>query len=317
MPRKRKSTNPTPKEPAFHSDKPLPPEHPLVAKIVKDPAKPPRTHLIRGFVGRSDQKNYTRVYFNSVFSEYVDIPNEGIVHFEEPDRSAFPLSPTLLWVSRDAAVINGRLGAPPFTSTLLAGRIYRQWAKSRPEMMGSLLSPIVCTVLCTPVIPCLAPPKSPVPPCAYPPQSPYEGCTTMPPCLLPPPCDGPESWPPPLSPEPPCGPIPPAESNYQPCTGDACPPPGSGLCSPFQYPCSPAGQCGGGQEPKSQQLGCSIIAPCTPPQTPACTPFPCIQPPKPRPMQPDPFGPMPPVSGHAHGICSAFDAVCDSGSITC
>jgi hypothetical protein len=57
--------------------------HPLVEKLAGDPATPPQ-RLVRlmGYPGPATTDGTTRLWLSLEFSDYVDIPNEKIAHYE-------------------------------------------------------------------------------------------------------------------------------------------------------------------------------------------------------------------------------------------
>ena len=54
----------------------------FIAKVVNDPAKPPETLLIQGFLGASSEADHTRVYADVTLDSYVDVANADIIHME-------------------------------------------------------------------------------------------------------------------------------------------------------------------------------------------------------------------------------------------
>ena len=120
----------------------------FVARIVKDPANPPQTVMLTGYVGASSEKGYTRLYFDPGLNSYVEIPDDAILHSQD---SADPggLGGTHLWVRRDAELIYGPAGA------------------QRPK--GKFLE--------GPIMQAVAPVTVPVQVCATPPQT-VLGCPT-------------------------------------------------------------------------------------------------------------------------------------------
>ena len=70
----------------------------FISKIVKDPASPPKTILLRGYLGDSSEEGHTRLYLDAQLNNYVEIPDDAILHEEDvakdvscgadPDRHA-------------------------------------------------------------------------------------------------------------------------------------------------------------------------------------------------------------------------------------
>jgi hypothetical protein len=55
----------------------------FVAKIVKDPKNPPKTIMLTGFLGASSEPGHTRLYFDPHLSNYVEVPDDAILHTQE------------------------------------------------------------------------------------------------------------------------------------------------------------------------------------------------------------------------------------------
>ena len=83
----------------------------LAAKVVKDPAQGVGAMLLSGFLGDSTADGHTRLYLGADFDQYVDVPDVGLLHVEEPSADASPLTPALVWISRDAKLTHGSLSA--------------------------------------------------------------------------------------------------------------------------------------------------------------------------------------------------------------
>ena len=80
-------------------------EHPLVKRLVPDPAKGPLGRPMRGYPGPSPVAGFTRLY-NQSLDQYLDIPNEGILY--EDHSGSEPQGPYTLWVKSDTTVQQGR-----------------------------------------------------------------------------------------------------------------------------------------------------------------------------------------------------------------
>jgi hypothetical protein len=81
------------KSPDPKKDQPAPPDvdltpHPLVAKLISNPANPaPDTVTLEGYVGPSSREGYVRVYLDLTFKAYFEIPKNGILHADKADPS--------------------------------------------------------------------------------------------------------------------------------------------------------------------------------------------------------------------------------------
>src|SRR5260370_25545034 len=83
----------------------------FISEIVKDPANPPRTILLRGYLGDSSLEGHTRLYFDAQLNNYVEVPDGDILHEEEIPREQSPLGESYIWINQDAQVIHGATGS--------------------------------------------------------------------------------------------------------------------------------------------------------------------------------------------------------------
>jgi hypothetical protein len=98
----------------------------LVAKLVKDAQAPPDTLLLSGYVGASSEDGHTRLYFDPQLSDYVEIPNDAILHTQEIPKDQSPLGGTLIWIKRDAVLVHGKVGPNRLKAKFLEGRIQQE-----------------------------------------------------------------------------------------------------------------------------------------------------------------------------------------------
>ncbi|HET6260707.1 MAG TPA: hypothetical protein VFG99_00525, partial [Chloroflexia bacterium] len=104
------------------------PEADFIAKIVGDPTNPPDTILLTGFLGRSSEPDYTRLYFDAELSDYVEIPNDAIL-FVQPlaaEGSALAGS-SYVWIQSDAELIHGKAGPNRQRARFFEGRIAQDY----------------------------------------------------------------------------------------------------------------------------------------------------------------------------------------------
>jgi len=69
-----------------HEDVDLTP-HPLVARLLADPASPPDTIVLNGYLGASQTETFVRLYLELDFRAFIDIPRMDIVYAEPSDPS--------------------------------------------------------------------------------------------------------------------------------------------------------------------------------------------------------------------------------------
>src|SRR5262245_21208502 len=102
---------------------PKPSESTFVGKIVKDPKKHVATLLLTGFLGQSSEKEHTRLYFDAQLSQYVEIPDQAILHSEPIPNEQSPLGGVYLWIDRDAQLLQGPVGTDRVKAKFFEGPI--------------------------------------------------------------------------------------------------------------------------------------------------------------------------------------------------
>ena len=101
---------------------------PFVAKLVADPKAPPDTVLLSGFLGASSDPGHTRLYFAAQLANYVEIPDDAILHEQEMPKEASPLGGSYVWVKRDAQLIYGPIGPNRRKASFLEGPLAQDMA---------------------------------------------------------------------------------------------------------------------------------------------------------------------------------------------
>jgi len=77
----------------------------IVSKLVKDPNTPPETWLLAGYVGRSSLEGHTRLYHDATLNDWVDIPDDAILHMEDWPTEGHPWGGKHVWVQRKAPLV--------------------------------------------------------------------------------------------------------------------------------------------------------------------------------------------------------------------
>jgi len=94
----------------------------FVSKIVKDPNRPPKVRILRGYTGRSNRRNCIRVYLDAELRRFVDIPRSGIVHSEPIPEAVSSLGAVYIWVQEDVRIShNGSWAASEDPTTMATG----------------------------------------------------------------------------------------------------------------------------------------------------------------------------------------------------
>jgi len=95
----------------------------FVAKIVKDPGAPPETVMLTGYLGASSEEGHTRLYFDPHLSNYVEIPNDAILHSQDAGPDQAGLGGSYVWIKRDAELTYGPAGSQRPKGKFLEGPI--------------------------------------------------------------------------------------------------------------------------------------------------------------------------------------------------
>ena len=248
----------------------------FVSKIVKDPKQPPNTLLLKGYLGASSEEGHTRLYLDPQLSDYVEIPDDAILHTQEIADEQSPLGGSYVWIQRDAEIVHGSVGSNRLKAKFLEGRIYQEYMKGAQFSGGGVQGIPISGPECH-----LAPPTPGFPRCNFPPPPSWfpQQCITnpaFPPCNIqrtpfcPPPT--------PNSPQCPSGPSAccwPPTPNSPLCPTNFGPPSQCGPCETPVQPCFTPGfpQCqsiGSPQCPTNPRIDCLPTLPsqCGPCQTP-------------------------------------------------
>lgn len=127
----------------------------LVQKLVPDPSKGPNAKMLTGFLGKSTQEGYWRLYSTPDLTTYVKFHEDDIIHCEQPTPEQSTLTPTAIWLKRDAEVKFTGTSAVDAQEAFVSGELVNRYLKgTRPEGlplrgMEGLLGP-ASTPLCVP-----------------------------------------------------------------------------------------------------------------------------------------------------------------------
>src|SRR5689334_14808375 len=70
----------------------------LVDRLMPDPSQQQPLTILSGFLGRSPQAGHWRLYLTPTLDEYVEIPEEDIVHSQPLGQEQSALGGTMVWV---------------------------------------------------------------------------------------------------------------------------------------------------------------------------------------------------------------------------
>ncbi|MBC8067423.1 MAG: hypothetical protein IAG13_03740 [Deltaproteobacteria bacterium] len=107
-------------------------QHPIVEKLIDDPNAPPDVVQIVGYIGKSPRQAHHRVYLSLQFDEYVDVPEDAIVHFEEVPDTEMQHGGTRLWVQASAPVVHETRQTTRTEARFLEGSIADEYLQDMP-----------------------------------------------------------------------------------------------------------------------------------------------------------------------------------------
>jgi hypothetical protein len=131
----------------------------FVRRIVTDPRNVPDVMRLYGYPGASSEENHDRLYLSPDLSTYIEVPREATLHRMAVPAEQDPNGAVVLWVRRDAALIQKAAPAAQALANYFAGTI--AGAAATPAV-GPALAGIsyagLCTAhsVCCPVSPGLA-----------------------------------------------------------------------------------------------------------------------------------------------------------------
>lgn len=79
----------------------------FVDAVRPDPKDGSAVALLSGFIGKSSEDNHIRLYSDASLNDFVEIPEESIVHSETMSKDESALGGSHLWVKSDTVVTTG------------------------------------------------------------------------------------------------------------------------------------------------------------------------------------------------------------------
>jgi hypothetical protein len=98
----------------------------FVGRVVQDPRQPPNALLLTGFVGDSAEEGHLRLYSDPSLAQYVDVPEEAVLHSEPLPMDQSPLGGSHLWVRSDAKLLPQGGGAQQQQAGFLGGQLLQE-----------------------------------------------------------------------------------------------------------------------------------------------------------------------------------------------
>jgi hypothetical protein len=98
-------------------------EDELVTRLIPDPSAPPDVRLMSGWLGKSSRPGYWRLYLTPKLSRYLEFEERAIRHHQRLTSADAPLGGTLVWVDRDASVLETQTSPRETQATFLDGEV--------------------------------------------------------------------------------------------------------------------------------------------------------------------------------------------------
>jgi len=95
----------------------------LIKNLVNDPSKVPNLKMLSGYLGNSNQDKFWRLYLTPELNEFIEIPEEEVVHYKRLEDDQSPLGGTILWVKNDTTLRYTRAESSDVQAKFLEGEI--------------------------------------------------------------------------------------------------------------------------------------------------------------------------------------------------
>jgi len=109
----------------------------LIQSLVPDPSAVPDARALFGFLGKSTREGFWRLYVSPDLDEYVEVPEDAMIHREQLAREQSALGGTVIWVKRDATLLHTRTVSREAQAGFLDGSIVTAYL--RGAKAGALL----------------------------------------------------------------------------------------------------------------------------------------------------------------------------------
>lgn len=104
----------------------------LIEKLVRDPADVPDLRALAGYLGRSSRPRHIRLYLTPDLGDYVEIPEDGVVHKESLTTEDRPLGGTAVWIRREAKTVRVRSASREAQADFLRGALSNHLRQTHP-----------------------------------------------------------------------------------------------------------------------------------------------------------------------------------------
>lgn len=115
-------------------------EDEIIKQLVPDPSQIPDARLLFGYLGKSNRSGYWRLYFTPELNEFVEIPEDDILHSQKMDKEISTLGGTYLWIRRESNLVSTRTVSRQQQAEFLSGEITARYLSQagQQQLIGSL-----------------------------------------------------------------------------------------------------------------------------------------------------------------------------------
>lgn len=99
-------------------------QHDAVSNVIKDDDKPSEAVSLVGYVGKSKEPNSIRLYINTDFDTYIDVPKDKILYTRNVSENIIELGGTRIWIPKDLHVKLVRTNVKSIQAKFLKGDIF-------------------------------------------------------------------------------------------------------------------------------------------------------------------------------------------------
>jgi hypothetical protein len=115
-------------------------ESEFVAELVPDPAQARSFTLLVGYLGKSPEEGYWRLYLNTKLNQYVDIVENDIVRSQPLPTEQSSLGAVRLWIKSNAQLSYTRVTSRQIQAEFLQGSIMRGFTPSLAGVPATIMA---------------------------------------------------------------------------------------------------------------------------------------------------------------------------------
>jgi hypothetical protein len=101
----------------------------LIERIAPDASEVPDVRVLAGFLGKSTRRGYWRLYLTPTLNEYVEFAEDDVVHSHSLETDENRLGGTVVWVRREANLVQTCSVSREAQADFLQGNIFTAFLK--------------------------------------------------------------------------------------------------------------------------------------------------------------------------------------------